>query len=378
MPGDKILTYTDYLEEPRKVLRTPRTYTYEQFLGFLRADAHGEELPPLVEPLSSIPAYVDKGRWVWVCGGDCGGTSIIVDNKAASICPECVAPEWVRPSFPTNRAEIESYLLRMPGYRLRSPVRDWRLWWPISKLQGRLRRANELRQQRIDPITALSIPSSRDWVAGETATAPLFRQYITEIQRALSGESGVIQLENSLEIANGSGSNYFGLPGGDDTQRPGMPFRGMVRFNTTTNSYEFWNGTRWVDWISATAVTFANLMANGDIGTAADQVPTGNHIHVYTGITSGAAQARTTSSFTASATFTSNLGNYIVVAQGSGDVTSLSFTVGDVSSPSFTDPIVVYSFTGTGMEITVSVRATKASMTTLGNIAFTVIQITTT
>lgn len=38
----------------------------------------------------------------------------------------------------------------------------------------------------------------------------------------------------------------FQLPAGTTAQRPGNPQVGMIRFNTTLNQTEFYNGTSWI------------------------------------------------------------------------------------------------------------------------------------
>jgi hypothetical protein len=37
------------------------------------------------------------------------------------------------------------------------------------------------------------------------------------------------------------------LPGGDTTQRPATPVKGMIRFNSTTSKLEAYNGTAWIN-----------------------------------------------------------------------------------------------------------------------------------
>lgn len=47
----------------------------------------------------------------------------------------------------------------------------------------------------------------------------------------------------ALDIQN---TDYLKPPVGTTAQRPGTPSAGMMRFNSTTNTLEFYNGTAWV------------------------------------------------------------------------------------------------------------------------------------
>ena len=43
-----------------------------------------------------------------------------------------------------------------------------------------------------------------------------------------------------------SSSAQFCLPRGTTAERPSTPVAGMIRFNVTTNSAEYYNGTEWI------------------------------------------------------------------------------------------------------------------------------------
>ena len=63
-------------------------------------------------------------------------------------------------------------------------------------------------------------------------------------------------------------------------QRPTSPAVGYVRFNSSLSSLEWFDGSDWRSEPSiADVVTFASLLANGDIGIGASQVSRGNHTH---------------------------------------------------------------------------------------------------
>jgi hypothetical protein len=46
-----------------------------------------------------------------------------------------------------------------------------------------------------------------------------------------------------LDVQN---TDYLKPPVGTTAQRPGTPSAGMMRFNSTTSTLEFYNGSSWV------------------------------------------------------------------------------------------------------------------------------------
>lgn len=47
----------------------------------------------------------------------------------------------------------------------------------------------------------------------------------------------------ALEIQN---TDYLKFPVGTTAQRPATPTTGMMRFNLTTNTLEYYNGSNWI------------------------------------------------------------------------------------------------------------------------------------
>jgi hypothetical protein len=45
---------------------------------------------------------------------------------------------------------------------------------------------------------------------------------------------------------NNTSTGFFDLPSGTTAERPASPSAGYTRYNTTTNSVEFYNGTSWI------------------------------------------------------------------------------------------------------------------------------------
>lgn len=50
-------------------------------------------------------------------------------------------------------------------------------------------------------------------------------------------------------------TGYLGLPSGSTGQQPGSPSAGMIRYNTSDNGIEIYNGTSWKSWDVPTIVT---------------------------------------------------------------------------------------------------------------------------
>ena len=92
------------------------------------------------------------------------------------------------------------------------------------------------------------IPATRDWAIGETLRAANMITYINNVLNSLAGRLGVIQKEDSLEILSGpDGDRYIKRPAGTTAQRPVTPVAGMVRYNTTINEVEYYNGSVWIN-----------------------------------------------------------------------------------------------------------------------------------
>jgi len=54
-----------------------------------------------------------------------------------------------------------------------------------------------------------------------------------------------IQASNGLLVYEDATTGGMYLPSGTTAQRPASPVAGMMRFNTTTNLVETYNGTTW-------------------------------------------------------------------------------------------------------------------------------------
>ena len=129
-------------------------------------------------------------------------------------------------------------------------------------------------------VRSLCIGATRVWADGEILTATNMNLYVSDVADDLAGRNGAIELEDSLQVLNGAdGNRYVGLPGGTTPQRPGTPSAGMVRLNTTDGAIDVYNGAAWVQVLTSSAFTYANLVARGLVGTGSSQVARGSHGH---------------------------------------------------------------------------------------------------
>ena len=289
--ADRILSYEDYRDEPVPALsaytgrqgRERREWTYRQWLDYTYRELRGEDPPPVPteRPAEAWSAFVNAGRWMTQCEG-CRAGLIVTHTDPLVLCPLCPTP-WAAVTFPapSARGKIEAELLRQPGHRLTAPVRRWVPGQPLSELKERTARAEAIRQRVGDKhlIRALSIGAARVWAVGEILTAANENTYISDILDDLAGRNGVIQLEDSLEIEDGTGGRYVGLPKGATNQRPSHG-AGRVRFNETLDLPEFSDGSTWKRMGDAPELTYDTLNDANQVGTGSEQVARGNHSHV--------------------------------------------------------------------------------------------------
>ena len=78
------------------------------------------------------------------------------------------------------------------------------------------------------------------WLDTTTATAPIIKQRNSANNAWIT--IGTIGSDGSISFA---GTGYLDIPVGTTAQRPGSPSEGMIRRNTTTSSFEGYNGSVW-------------------------------------------------------------------------------------------------------------------------------------
>jgi len=104
----------------------------------------------------------------------------------------------------------------------------------------------------------------------------------------------------TLKNTTFAGTGQLGIPTGTTAQRPGSPVAGMIRFNTTMNILEFFNGSAW---------QLVTGFSKGTLGTGGNSIEyrNGGIVHLFT----------TTGANTFTPAFTGNI-EVLVVAGGGG------------------------------------------------------------
>ena len=235
--SDKILVYEDNKKENIPFLYTPKGLSYEDFLRHMYRTLHGGEPPfrPREADAIHIKAFVNAGRWLWSCY--ICNTAVICSNFTNwSLCPTCGVLEWVLIDYPANKAAIEQELLKQPGFRGHSPIRNWKPEWPFEQLQARTVKALE-EQERLRPqsVRQLSIGSARTWIVGEILTAANMNTFISNVLDDVAGRDGPIQLEERLQLYSSAAD-------------PGTAVEdGQIYYNSASHKVRVRENGAWVD-----------------------------------------------------------------------------------------------------------------------------------
>jgi hypothetical protein len=97
----------------------------------------GMAAPPLFSSnKGSVHAELNGGRWVIDCASSsCASASMASIAEPYFLCPECGSPEnggnWYNVEFPSNRARVETLLLRRPN----EENRNWKYGEEVSLLE---------------------------------------------------------------------------------------------------------------------------------------------------------------------------------------------------------------------------------------------------
>lgn len=141
-----------------------------------------------------------------------------------------------------------------------------------------------------DVIAAAAAAALSETNAGtsETNAATSETNAATSETNAATSETNAATSETNAEAAwDAFNARYLGSKASDPTlDNDGNPLiDGATYWNTTSNRLRVYDlgNTTWIEnIIASTDITFANLDANGDVGTGAAQVAAGNHNHTGT------------------------------------------------------------------------------------------------
>ena len=246
MPNDAIMHYRD----DRVSLLDLPGLDHKSYLSYYYRKYQGAGLPDVPADVTrTIATRVNHGRWLCRCE-TCGAGMLLDSDTEYILCPVCAYYGWMRVDWPAEKAEIEAELLKHPGHRLLSPVREWKPGWTLADLQGRTEQA-KLKQVEGEILRALSIGATRNWTVGETLTAGNMNLYGSSILDDLKGENGLIELEDSGRILAGTaGDRFLDIPGGTLAQRPTSPGAGAIRWNTDDGAVDAY-GTAWVQLLTS-------------------------------------------------------------------------------------------------------------------------------
>ena len=263
MARDCILYYEDCKDEPIQFMQ----HAHLDFMPWLEQVSQatlGRSIPALPEnwpepATESVEAFVDKGCWKWQCP-TCGGHYFVSKTDDGTLnpgyCFYCTSSGWrkiVQPTDPTVAA-IEAELLKMPGHRVQSPLRDWQWDWDMAFLEDRTERALTLQAENPgQQITYLSPHAVRAWAAGEILTAPNMVTYLNNPIRQLQGYMGVIEPQDSIKI--GVDDKYLQLV-------PQAPPAGVTAGASGTNGVIYFSGDSGIRYISNGDWVVANRMNN--------------------------------------------------------------------------------------------------------------------
>ena len=236
---DAIYTYADYGQDSRPRLefpkRTGKRTSYGQWLAYLYGLHHDGVLPAAGEERPAAVAFVNHGRWLWLCPGCLTAVQVCESGDGAALvcCPACFGQEFVQPVFPQERVEIEEELLRQPGYRWNAPFRNWDPGWSLAYLQERTAKAQAQIDRGETFVRAASVGTPRTWAVGEVLSAANMNTFVREIQKDLIGTNGAIELLHGVRPGSFSTAQINALSGIED---------GTMLYNQSTKRHEYFVG----------------------------------------------------------------------------------------------------------------------------------------
>ena len=121
-------------------------------------------------------------------------------------------------------------------YNLGSPSNVWNTVYATQGLFDSI---------RIEGNVIETIESNADLELRAAGTGVILIDNLTFENSIISTTSGNLTLTPASEIVDIDATGALNLPSGTTGERPGSPTAGMIRYNTSTNSFEGYDGTGW-------------------------------------------------------------------------------------------------------------------------------------
>ena len=283
MAFDLILCFEDYQDE--------RESTAQRYRKLYR-DYLPQPLPPAESVGPALAAFVNAGRWLVECP-ECS-YCFLPTRKGA---PVACCGVWRPVQFPRNRTAVEAALLRVPGRRLRAPLRNWKpgtsTRW-LKKFATRCRKLQRKLHHR-ELLTHASIAPTRKWEFEEEFRASHLNVNVKAPLDDLAGREGLIELEDGLSLqgvgTEAVGTRYLSLP---TTDRPTHLGEGTLAYDAALEGVAALGlglaETQWGALLQAGAVRFSvlddwnQLVDNASNPRAAALLARGNHGHSPPGL----------------------------------------------------------------------------------------------
>lgn len=122
------------------------------------------------------------------------------------------------------------------------------------------------------------------YVRGDIVTADISDVSVTATELSyVEGVTSAIQTQLDAKIDETSATGSAVLPSGTDAQRDGSPAAGYIRFNTTSTSFEGYDGSAWGEIGGAGGGLYKG--ENGEVGSSAGDIFRVNEQTLNTNVT---------------------------------------------------------------------------------------------
>jgi len=133
-------------------------------------------------------------------------------------------------------------------------------------------------------VTGTQISS---YVRGDIVTADISDVSVTSTELGyVEGVTSAIQTQLNAKIEETAATGSAVLPAGTDAQRDGSPAAGYIRFNTTNDSFEGYDGTEWnaiggADFASVAEDILPDADNTRDLGASGNEWAEGHFENIY-------------------------------------------------------------------------------------------------